>query len=336
MTFEHFDLGDFTFASGVTVPNTRLAYRTLGTLNTAKDNAILFPTFLAAPPEGLDMWIGEGRPLDPANYFIILPGHFGLSPSTSPENTAPPFERGAFPAVHIADDVIAQHRLVTEVFGVDELRLILGWSVGSLQVWEWAVRFAPMVKRLASIAGTPQPRPWTKLWLRYAVEEQITSDPAWNNGFYSDIADVQAGMRRVGHVTAITAPTEGFYREGNELWRPLGFASTDDVVKRLFEALFIGQDPNGVIAQARKAAAADPAQGGDLAAALGTITAKTLVAGFTGDFLFPPEEARRAAEHVPGAIFREITSSYGHLATFGLSEQDVKTVDGLLRDLLAS
>lgn len=336
MTFEFFDLGDFTFTCGATVPQTRLAYRTFGTLNAAKDNAILFPTFLAAPPEALDVWIGEGRPLDPAEHFIILPGHFGLSPSTSPENTEPPFERGAFPAVKIADDVIAQHRLVTEQFGIEELELILGWSVGSLQIWEWAVRFAPMVKRLASIAGTPIPRPWTQLWLRYAVEEQITSDPAYNGGFYRDIAQMQAGLRRVGHATAITAPTTGFYREGEELWRPLGFASNDDVVSRLFEGLFIGQDPNGVVAQARKARAADPAQGGDLAAALGTITAKTLVAGFTGDFLFPPEEGRRAAEHVPGALFREIPSSYGHLATFGLSEQDVKAVDGLLRDLLAS
>ena len=148
--------------------------------------------------------------------------------------------------------------------------------------------------------------------------------------------DVQAGIRRVGHVTAITAPTDGFYREGSELWRPLGFASADDAVKRMFEPLFMGQDPNGIIAQARKAVAADPAQGGDLAAALSTITATALVAGFTGDFLFPPEEAHRAAEHVPGAIFREIASSYGHMATFGLAEQDVKTVDGLLRDLLAS
>lgn len=336
MTFELFDLGDFTFASGVTIPNTKLAYRTVGTLNAAKDNAILFPTFLAAPPNGLDMWIGEGRPLDPATYFIVLPGHFGLSPSTSPENTAPPFDRGAFPAIEIMDDVIAQHRLLTEFFGISELQLILGWSVGSLQLWEWAVRFAPMVKRMASIAGTPVPRPYTKLWLRYAVEEQLTCDPAYNNGFYKDMDDLQAGIRRVGHVTAITAPTDGFYREGNEMWRPLGFASGDDAVKRMFEPLFMGQDPNGIIAQARKAVTADPAHGGDLGKALSTITAKAVVAGFTGDMLFPPEEARRAAGHVHGATFHEIPSSYGHMATFGLAEQDVKTVDGLLRDLLAS
>ncbi|MFC1440955.1 alpha/beta fold hydrolase [Streptacidiphilus sp. N1-10] len=334
-TFDFFELGDFSLAGGATVPDAKLAYRTLGTLNAAKDNAILFPTFLAAPPEALDVWIGEGRPLDPTKYFIILPGHFGLSPSTSPENTAAPFERGAFPAVHISDDVIAQHRLVTEKFGISELQLILGWSVGSLQIWEWAVRFAPMVKRLASIAGSPRPRPWTKLWLRYAVEEQITSDPAWQGGFYPSIESVQAGLRRVGRVTAITAPTTGFYREGEELWRPLGFSSDGDVVSRLFEGLFIGQDPNGVIAQARKAALADPAHGGELADALGGITAKTLVAGFTGDFLFPPEESRRAAALVPGAKYQEIPSSYGHLATFALSEQDVKNVDQLLRDLLS-
>jgi len=30
---------------------------------------------------------------------------------------------------------------------------VLGWSTGALQIHEWAVRFAPKVKRLANIAG---------------------------------------------------------------------------------------------------------------------------------------------------------------------------------------
>lgn len=335
MTFEFFELGDFTFSSGVTVPGTRLAYQTRGTLNAAKDNAILFPSFLAAEADALDRWIGEGRPLDPAKYFIILPGHFGLSPSTSPENTAAPYERGAFPAVRIADDVVAQYRLITERFGISELQLVLGWSVGALQTWEWAVRYPDVVKRMASIAGAPQPSPWTRLWLRSALEEQITGDPAWNGGFYERPEQVQAGVRRMAHVTAITLPPLGFYREGEELWKPLGFSSFDDVVKRFFEAFWGPKDPNGIVVQARKAALADPSNGGDLPAALAGIKAKTMVVAFTGDFMFPPAEGRRDAERVPGAVYHEVSSAYGHLATFALSEQDVKVVDQHLAELLA-
>src|ERR1700730_802808 len=133
---EIFDLGDFQLTTGVTLPNAQLAYKTHGNLNAAKDNAILFPNFLGGTPEALEAWIGVGRPLDPRKYFIILPGHFGLAPSSSPSNTPAPFERGAFPAVHIADDVIAQQRLLAEKFDIRGLQLILGWSVGALQTYD--------------------------------------------------------------------------------------------------------------------------------------------------------------------------------------------------------
>lgn len=55
------------------------------------------------------------------------------------------------------------------------------------------------------------------------IEEPLTSDPAWNHGFYTDPQAVQAGLRRLAHGTALTLPPHGFYREGKELWRSLGF-----------------------------------------------------------------------------------------------------------------
>src|SRR3712207_4759310 len=135
-----YDLGQFELACGVVLPDAKLAYQTLGELSPEKDNAILFPTFLGAPPHALEQWIGPGRPLDPAHYFIVCPGHLGLPPSSSPSNTPAPFDRGAFPRVRIADDVAAQHRLLTEQFGIRELQLVLGWSVGALQAYQWAVQ----------------------------------------------------------------------------------------------------------------------------------------------------------------------------------------------------
>ena len=52
--------------------------------------------------------------------------------------------------------------------------------------------------------------------------------------------------------------------------------------------------------------------------------------------MFPPVECARDAARIPGAQFREVASNFGHLATFALSEDDVKTVDGILRELLAA
>ena len=266
--------------------------------------------------------------------FRSLPGHFGLAPSSSPSNTPLPFDRGAFHAVHIADDVIAQKRLLNEQFGIQELQLVLGWSVGALQTYEWAVRFPHMVRRMASIAGAPKPSPWTKLWLSTVLEEPLTSDTAWNNGFYTDARDVQAGARRMAHKTALTLPPHGFYREGNPVWRSLGFVSVDDFIARFWEAFWLPQDPNNVITQARKARAADPGAGGDLTTALSRITAKTFVVAFTGDPMFPPEECKLDAERISGAQFRQINTAFGHLATFALSAQDTQAVDNVLREVL--
>jgi homoserine O-acetyltransferase/O-succinyltransferase len=330
---EIYELGDFPLSTGVTLPNAKLAYNTHGNLSATKDNAIVFESFLGAPLEALETWIGKDRPLDPDKYFIIMPGPFGGGSSSSPSNTPPPFDRGAFPPVNIVDDVIAQQRLVTEIFGIQELQLVVGWSTGGLRSYEWAIRFPHMVKRMASIAGAPRPPSWTRLWLRAVVEEPIRSDPAWNNGFYLDRQAVQAGARRQGLGTALTAPPRHFFRE--ELWRAAGFASLDDFISRFWEAFWLATDPNDVLAQARQARAADPSAGGDLAAALGQIKAKTFVAAFTGDNLFPPEECKLDADKITHSEFREISSAWGHMATYALSEQDRQAVDNVLQEVLA-
>lgn len=333
---EIFDLGNFQLSTGFMLSNAKLAYKTHGKLNEAKNNAILFPHFLGGAPEALEIFIGEDLPLDPRKYFIILPGLLGNGVSSSPSNTAAPFDRGAFPQTHIADDVIAQQRLVIEKFGIDELYLVLGWSVGALQTYEWAVRFPDMVKRAASIAGAPKPSPWTTLWLRTAIEEPIVSDPAWNNGFYTDPQAVQAGLRRQAHIMALTLPPLGFYREGQEVWRTIGFVSLNDFVSRFWEAFMLPQDPNNLVHQSRKTYAADPSGGGDLAAALSQITAQMFVVAFTGDRMFPPEECKRDADRIPNAKYWEVNSIGGHLTTFALTEQDRQAMNEVLQQVLTA
>jgi homoserine O-acetyltransferase len=330
---EIFELGDFPLSTGVTLPKAILAYNTHGRLSANKDNAIIFESFLGAAPDALETWMGSGRPLDPDKYFIILPAVFGGGFSSSPSNTAPPFDRGAFPPVNIVDEVVAQRRLVTEKFGIKELQLVAGWSTGGLRSYEWAIRFPDMVKRMASIAGAPRPPSWTRLWLRAVVEEPITSDPAWNNGFYLDRQAVQAGARLQGLGTALTAPPRHLFSE--ELWRAAGYVSLDDFVTRFWQAFWLATDPNDVVCQARQARAADPSDGGDLTAALGQIKAKTFVTAFTGDNLFPPEECKLDAEKITNAEFREINSAWGHMATYALSEQDKLAVDNVLQEILA-
>jgi len=329
------DLGPYQTTTGYTIPDVKLSYKTHGTLNAAKDNAILFPHFLGGAPEYVEQWIGEGRPIDTNKYFILCPGQLGNGSSTSPSNTPSPLNAGSFPPVKFADDVILQQKLAKDLFGIDEFQLLLGWSTGGLQIYEYAVRFPSAVKRLAAIACAPKPSPWTRLWLRTILAEPLTEHPAFNNGFYRDAQELQSGQRRMGRGAAVTLPPPGFYREGHETWKGLGLASAEDYVGMVWEQYWLPQDPNDLLVQIRKALTADPSNGGDIDEALRKITATTAVIAFTGDPMFPPADGKHDAERIKGATFQEIPTAFGHLATFALSEDDRKAVDAALADLLA-
>ena len=51
---------------------------------------------------------------------------------------------------------------------------------------------------------------------------------------------------------------------------------------------------------------------GGMEMALKRIKAKTLVIGLTTDIVFPPKEMKELCEKIPGAVYREIQSPFGH------------------------
>jgi homoserine O-acetyltransferase/O-succinyltransferase len=143
-------------------------------------------------------------------------------------------------------------------------------------------------------------------------------------------------MRHLGQLTALTLPPNAFFRQGVDTFKKIGFDTLDGFVTNFWQRYWLAIDPAGVVYQVNKALAADPSGGGDLQKALGGITAKTLVIGFSGDPMFNPEDGERYASWIPGATFRRIESEFGHLATFSLSQDDVAKVDESLRQLLNS
>jgi homoserine O-acetyltransferase len=332
---QYLDLGTFEFQSGMTLPNARLAYKTHGTLNEAKDNAILFPHMYSGTSRDMERFIGEGRPLDPSRYFIILPGQFGNGFSSSPSNTPLPDDRAAFPRVTIGDDVRAQHRLVTEHFGISELQLVLGWSMGAEQTYEWAVRYPDLVKRAAPFAGTAKTTP--HCWMFVVMHENvIKSDPRWNNGFYENRRDVGLGLRRHAEVWSVMGVTQQLYKR--EAWRGAGFRSLDDFNRRFWEAWFLPMDPNNLLCMAWKWRHGDVSlhTGGDLSEALGRIKAKTFVMPFSGDMFFPVQDHVDEQALIPNSELRVIESPWGHFTMFCMTEEDTQAIDNNLRDLLAT
>jgi homoserine O-acetyltransferase len=55
--------------------------------------------------------------------------------STSPHNKGGPFSRGRFPHARIGVDVRAQEQLLREQFGIEELQLVTGGSMGAQQTY---------------------------------------------------------------------------------------------------------------------------------------------------------------------------------------------------------
>ena len=286
-----FELGDLALELGGTLPAARIGYRTHGTLAPARDNAILFPHMYSGTPASLDPWIGADRALDPSRWFVVCPAQLVL------------------PGVTIGDDVTAQHRLVSERLGIERFALVLGFSMGAQQAYEWAVRFPSMVDRLAVFAGLARTTPANDLLVAASAEALRAGGTAQHARFWA--------------ATGLSA--ELFRREA---WREAGFTSVADLVTRLFEEDYGGLDVDDLLVQLAKWRRADVARhaAGDLAAALG-------VAPFSHDAWFPVADCRAEQELIPDSTLRIVESVWGHYA-WGITAAEAAQIDRILFELL--
>lgn len=328
-------IGDLELEEGGIIRDCQLAYRTFGQLNENRDNAILVTTWYSGTSKIMeDVYIGEGHALDPMKYFIVVINQIGNGLSTSPHNTPPPFNGPRFPDIRISDDVRAQHKLLTQHLNIHSLELVVGGSMGAQQTYEWAVRYHEMVKRAAPIAGTAQTTHHDKLFSETVIEA-ITSDPAWNDGWYESAMDVHLGLRRHARLWGAM----GFSTEALKLekWRELGFNSIDDFMVGFLEAYFLPMDPNDLMTLAWKWQRADVSRmtAGNLYVALQRIKAIVFVMPIDEDMFFPPRDCLCEAEMIPNAQFRPIKSLWGHLGLFGLEPSYMDQIDQNLKELLS-
>lgn len=335
--YERFELGDLLLECGETLRGAKLAYRTFGTLNADKSNAILVTTWFSGTGQVMEgVYIGEDHALDPSKYFIIVADQLGAGTSSSPHNTPAPQAMGKFPNLSIGDDVSAQHKLVTEHFGIEKLAMVVGGSMGGQQVYEWAVVHPEMVERVAPIAATARASLHQKVFVR-ALEEAITSDPAWNNGWYASGLDVRDGMDRMAMIMSTLGWSREFYQE--ERWKSvLGMSSLDDFINGFMKAYFEPMDPNALLCEMYKWQRADVGrhEGGDLAKALSRITAKTCLMPIDHDLFFPPNECEDDCKMIAGAKLSVIESKDGHFALNGVEPNFMAQVDAALAELLAT
>ena len=333
--FKTINIGTLELEEGGVLPDCTLAVATHGTLNAARDNAILVPTWYSGTSKIMEqVYIGPGHALDPTRYFIIVVNQIGSGLSLSPSNAPAAIAGPNFPKVRIGDDVRAQHRLLTEHFGIQRLALVVGGSMGAQQTYEWAVRYPDMVERAAPIAGTACNTEHDFVFTETLVEA-ITTDPGFRNGDYSSAADVAAGLKRHAKIWTVMGWSTEFFRCGRH--RVLGFESMQAFVDQFMTGYFGPMDPNNLLAMAWKWQRGDVSRntGGEKAKALGLIKAKMFVMPFSTDMFFPPSDCKSEQALIPNSEFRPINTVDGHLGLFGTDPDAIAQIDSHLKELLA-
>lgn len=335
MDYEIFNLGDAKLQSGTTLPGAFLAYKTYGRLNEEKDNVIVYPTAFGDTHAQNEWLIGSGKALDPDKHFIIVPNLLGNGLSSSPSNMPAPYDRSRFPRVSIHDNVAFQYRLIREKFGIDRIALVVGWSMGGIQAFQWGASYPEAVERIAPFGGIAKPWPHT-----FVVLDSLKAALLSAVGFDPDRLDdlTSADLRAVGKVYAGWGLSHAFYRE--KIYGQMGFDSLESFVSGVWENSFMNMDPHNVLAMLATGQSADISDngmyGGDFDLALRSITARACIMPGSTDLFCRAEDNEYEAARMPNAVCRPIVSDWGHFAGRGIHAADNAFIDGELKLLLES
>ncbi len=332
-----FHAGNVVLQSGRTFRNMSIVYKTFGMLNAARSNAIVYPTSYSAQHHDTQSMVREGGALDPSKYFIVIPNMFGNGLSSSPSNTPWPDVGTRYPDVTYADAVQVQRRMLAELWGIDRVALVYGWSMGAMQAYHWAALFPDAVERIAVVCGSARCAPHNRVFLD-GVRHALTADAAYRDGVFTERP--VRGLRAMGRIYAGWAMSQTFYRE--ELWRGLGASSLEDYLVTYWESNFARRDPADLLAQLwtweHGDISANALYGGDLPKALAAIRARTLLMPGDHDLYFQVDDNRREMQHLQNAELHPIPSVWGHRAGNPSDRQpeDRAFIDQHVKALLAA
>ena len=334
MDHEVFHLENFSLQSGTVLPDARLAYRTYGRLNAARDNAVLLPTFYTGTHLRNEGFFGEGRAIDPARHFIVSVNLFGNGISSSPSNTPEPFDAARFPQVTFYDNVRAQQALITRGLGIERLRLVAGWSMAGCQCFQWASQYPDQVEAILPFCASAKTSEHNIVFLE-GVKAALQADADFADGNYT--APPVRGLKAFGRVYAGWAFSQTFYRE--QMYRLKGF-DTAEALLQDWEQDHLDWDANDLLCKLwtwqQGNIGAQPAYDGDFVRALGAIEAKTIVIACDNDLYFQPADNQIEIEHIRNGELRVYESPWGHcVASPGNDPEFERYLDRAIDELIA-
>ncbi|MDA1283431.1 MAG: alpha/beta fold hydrolase [Proteobacteria bacterium] len=325
-------LENFILKSGVTI-NLELSYLTIGELNKKKDNVIIYPTRYAGTHLEQGYLIGEQLALNPKDYFIIIPNMFCNGVSSSPSNTIEPLNGPNFPLITIQDNVIAQHNLVTNLFGIEKIKLVVGWSMGGQQAYQWATQYPDIVENIAAMCAHAKTSDHTHVFLE-GMYAALTSDLNWNEGNYKE--QPNAGKTTMAMAWAGWALGQNWFRE--KLYLNDGYKSPQEVLDKLWKTIYYKRDANDLLAMIRTWQEHDISNNekynGNIEEALSSIKANVVLMPGINDLYFPPEENKEELKSLKNGKLEIIPSNYGHYAGAAKSKEDLDFVNNQIKILL--
>ena len=338
--------------AGISLAPFQIAYRTYGTLNAERSNAILVCHALTGdqhvasqnPVTGKSGWwdimIGPGKPIDTDRYFVIctnvLGGCMGTTgPASTDPATGQPYGL-SLPLITIPDMVRAQAMLVKRL-GIDTLFSVVGGSMGGMQVLQWAAQYRDAVFSAMPIA-TAARHSAQNIAFHEVGRQAIMADPEWRGGRYlAEGTRPSAGLavaRMAAHITYLSdaALHRKFGRRFQDRDAPTFSFDADFQVESYLryqgEAFVERFDANSYLYVTRAMDYFDIAadHGGSLARAFAGTRTRFCVVSFTSDWLFPTADSRQVVHALNAAgasvSFAEITSDKGHDA-FLLDEPEL-------------
>lgn len=297
------NLGDFKLQNGGVIRNCRIGYRTFGTLNSARSNVIVFPTWAGGTTEQLKSNFGPGRLIDTTSWYVVAIDALSNGVSSSPSNSRLQ-PRMRFPEFSLRDTVATQHKLLTRVLNIHRVKAVVGISMGGMQAFQWLVSYPDFMDKAIPIVGSPRLAPYD-LMLWQAQIDALMRDRDWKGGNYS-VNPARTLDFAFGELL-LTTPTDYNRRKTREQV----FA---DLEKARRDAR--GSDANDKIRQAQAMMQLDISRdfGGSMPRAAQAVKAKVFVVVAKFDHVVTPGPATEFATLL-GANILNLDGDCGHLAT---------------------
>jgi homoserine O-acetyltransferase len=307
----------FELESGVGLSGVQIAYRAWGQ---PRERAILICHALTGNADADDWWsglFGPGRAFDPERSYIIasnvLGGCYG---TTGPTSTMPGQDvhyAADFPRVTIRDMVNLQAELI-DALGVESLELVVGGSMGGMQVLEWAALYPDRVHAMAPVCTSSQHSGWT-IGISEAQRSAIRADEGYRGGYYR-LGDGPRGGLAAARMMALAS-----YRSFPSFERRFGREVSDAGVFEIESyQQYQGQklvdrfDANSYIRLTQAMDSHDLGRGRDASSleVLRGLETPATVFGVTSDLLYPLREQEALVEHLPDAELVVVDSEDGH------------------------